>query len=81
MEEPKQSKVDECVFYEGRVSYVLYTDNSILTGPDKADIDQVIQGIKDAKLDVTKEEDIQVFGVYINRPKDGMIFMQLHLID
>jgi hypothetical protein len=29
-----QSKSDECVFIKGRNLYVLYTDDSILTGPD-----------------------------------------------
>ena len=30
----KQSKIDECVYYEGRTLYVLYTDDLILAGPD-----------------------------------------------
>ena len=30
-----QSKVDKCVFYPGKVMYVLYTDDSILAGPEK----------------------------------------------
>jgi hypothetical protein len=32
-----QSEVDECVFFHGNVVYVLYNDDSILAGPDKAD--------------------------------------------
>jgi Reverse transcriptase (RNA-dependent DNA polymerase) len=43
-----QSKVDECVFYKGKVMYVLYTDDSILAGPDKAKIDKVINDIRKA---------------------------------
>ena len=31
----KQSKVDKCVFYKGSTMYVLYTDDSILAGPNK----------------------------------------------
>jgi glutamate 5-kinase len=31
----KQSKVDECVYYRGKTLYVLYTDDSLLAGPDK----------------------------------------------
>jgi Reverse transcriptase (RNA-dependent DNA polymerase) len=56
-----QSKVDECVFYKGKVMYVLYTDDSILAGPDKAEIDKVIDDIRKAKLDITVEGDIQDF--------------------
>jgi hypothetical protein len=29
----KQSEVDECVFYKGKMLYVLYTDDSIIAGP------------------------------------------------
>ena len=28
-----QSKYDECVFYRGKVLYVLYTDDTIITAP------------------------------------------------
>jgi hypothetical protein len=30
----EQSKVDECVFYHGKTMYALYTENSILAGPN-----------------------------------------------
>ena len=78
-----QSKVDECVFYKGNVIYVLYTDDSILAGPDQAEIDKIIQQIKQAKLDITVEGDIQDFlGVNITRREDGTIeFTQPHLVD
>ena len=33
-----QSKFDDCMFYKGRMIYVLYTDNSILAGPDQSRI-------------------------------------------
>ena len=79
----KQSKVDECVFYKGQVMYVLYTDDSILAGPNKEEVDKVIEQIRKAKLDITVEGDIQDFlGVRIDRKEDGTIeFTQPHLID
>jgi Reverse transcriptase (RNA-dependent DNA polymerase) len=40
-----QSKIDDCVYYKGKVMYVLYTDDSILAGPDRNDIEQVIKDI------------------------------------
>ncbi len=79
----KQSKIDECVFYKGKVIYVLYTKDSILASPDQAEIDKVIQQINDAKLNITVEGDIQDFlGVNIERKEDGKIsFSQPHLVD
>jgi hypothetical protein len=78
-----QSKVDECVFYKGNVMYILYTDDSVLAGPDRAEIESVIEDIKRAKLDITVEGDIQDFlGINIKRKEDGSIHLtQPHLID
>jgi hypothetical protein len=79
----KQSEVDECVFYRGNVMYVLYTDDSILAGPDLNEIEQAIEDIKKANLDITIEGDLQDFlGVNIDRKDDGSIHLtQPHLID
>jgi Reverse transcriptase (RNA-dependent DNA polymerase) len=78
-----QSKTDDCVFFKGNVVYLLYTDDSILAGPSKKEIDMVIQQIKDAKLNITVEGDIQDFlGVNIERKSDGTVHLtQPHLID
>jgi Reverse transcriptase (RNA-dependent DNA polymerase). len=57
----KQSEVDECVFYRGNVLYVLYTDDSILAGPDKDEIDKVVKMIQDTGLNITIEGDLQDF--------------------
>ena len=79
----KQSKVDECVFYRGKTLYVLYTDDSLLAGPDNEEIEQIIKDLKRAKLDITDEGDIQDFlGVNIDMKADGTIHLtQPHLID
>ena len=37
-----QSEHDKCLFYKGNVIYLLYTDDSILTGPDDDELDQVM---------------------------------------
>ena len=78
-----RSKVDECVLYRGSVMYVLYTDDSILAGPDLKEVKRAIEDIKKTKLDITIEGDIQDFlGVNIDRKKDGTIHLtQPHLID
>ena len=80
----QQSSVDECVFYRGSTLYVLYTDDSLLAGPDKAEIDRIIEELQSkAKLAITMEGDLADFlGVSIDRRPDGTIHLsQPHLID
>ena len=79
----KQSKVDECVFYKGKVMYVLYTNDAILAGPDPQEIDEVIAQICKVKLDITIEGTLEYFlGVNINRKPNGTIHLtQPHFID
>jgi len=48
----QQSQVDECVFYKDSLIYVLYTDDSILTGPREKDIDDAIEQMKNVGLDI-----------------------------
>ena len=43
-----QSKIDECVFYRNRSIYVLYTDDSILVGPDENELDAIVSDMKSA---------------------------------
>ena len=80
----RQSKVDECVFYRGRTLHVLYTDDSLLAGPDAQEIEDIIRDLQTkAKLSITVEGDLADFlGVSIDRRKDGLIHLsQPHLID
>jgi Reverse transcriptase (RNA-dependent DNA polymerase). len=80
----KHSEVDECIFYRGNVLYVLYTDDSILAGPDKNEIDKVVKMIQDTGLNITIEGNLQDFlGINIKkRENDGSINLtQPHLID
>jgi ATP-binding cassette subfamily B (MDR/TAP) protein 1 len=76
--------VDECVFYRGSTLSVLYTDDSLLAGPDKAEIDEIIDELqRKAKMSITVEGDLADFlGVSIDRRSDGTIHLsQPHLID
>ncbi len=63
--------------------YLLYTDDSIIAGPDQSEIDKAIKDIKGAGLDIMVEGDLQDFlGVNIDRKGDRTIHLiQLHLID
>jgi hypothetical protein len=63
----EQSKHDECVFFKDRMMYVLYTDDSILAGPDQKEIEQAVQQMKEVGLDITIEGDCTDFlGVNID---------------
>ena len=79
----KKSKIDECVFYKNRTIYILYTDDSILAGPDKSEIKDIIDQIQKAGLNITKEGNIQDFlGINIEIKEGGRIALsQPHLID
>ena len=70
-------------FYYGRTRYVIYTDDSILAGPDPKEIDVIIKKMRQANLDITIEGDLEDFlGVNIDRKEDGSIHLtQPHLID
>jgi histone deacetylase 1/2 len=79
-----QSTEDECLFYKGNVMYALYTDDSILAGPDDAELDRVIEEIAAAGLDITEEEGgLEDFlGVNIERtPEGGFHLSQPQLIE
>jgi hypothetical protein len=72
----KQSAHDHCVFYKGTAMYTLYTDDSILAGPDKAELLDIIQQMKDANLDLTVEGDLSDFlGVNIDKQSDGTLLL------
>jgi hypothetical protein len=62
---------------------VLFTDDSILAGPSKNEIDHVIQKMRNVKLNLTIEGTLTDFlGVNIDRRDDGTIHMsQPRLID
>jgi len=78
-----QSKYDECVFYKNKMVYILYTDDSIIAGPDRKEIDSTIRLIKQTGLDLTIEGNLSDFlGIHIDRDENGQYTMsQPVLID
>ena len=78
-----QSEIDECLFYKGKSLFVLYTDDSILAGPDPQELDDIIQEMKAVELNLTVEGDISDFlGVQIDRINDNTFNLsQPHLIN
>ncbi|KAI2507936.1 hypothetical protein MHU86_6469 [Fragilaria crotonensis] len=75
--------IDECLFYKGKSVFVLYTDDSILAGPDPLELDDIIQEMKAVELNLTVEGDISDFlGVQIDRINDNTFNLsQPHLIN
>jgi hypothetical protein len=70
-------------FYSiGNAIYVLYINDSLIVGPNKEELDQVIADIKAAKLNITIEREIKDFlGVNIECHDHGtMTFKQPQLI-
>jgi hypothetical protein len=64
------------VYFRGKTMYVLYTDDSLIAGPDKNEIDQVVKDLQGCGLNVTDEGDIQDFlGINISKKKDGTIHL------
>jgi hypothetical protein len=62
---------------------VLYTDDSILAGPDEQELDNIIKDMISSKLVLTVEGNISDFlGVRIEKRTDGTVSLtQPHLID
>ena len=76
-----KSKVDECIYYKGKTIYILYTDDSILSGQCKKEIGQIVRDIEKAGLNITREENLQDFlGINIKRKSDRIVLSQPHLI-
>jgi hypothetical protein len=77
------SEIDECLFYKGKSVFVLYTDDSILAGPDPQELDDIIQEMEAVELNLTVEGDISDFlGVQIDRINDNTFNLsQPHLIN
>ena len=71
------------MFYRGKTTYILYTDDSILAGPDKNEIDAIIKEIKTNNLNITILGDLKDFlGVNITKLPDSCLHVsQPHLIE
>jgi hypothetical protein len=78
----KQSEHDQCLFYRGRSVYVLYTDDSILAGPDLEELEQIKIDMANSGLKLTSEPGVSDFlGVKIDRKGDEIHLTQPHLIN
>jgi Reverse transcriptase (RNA-dependent DNA polymerase) len=62
-----QSKCDLCIFWRKSTLIVIYTDDTIVTGPIMKQVDESIKDIA-GKFEITSQEAVKDFlGVYIDR--------------
>jgi Reverse transcriptase (RNA-dependent DNA polymerase) len=79
----QQSQSDPCIFWRNNVILVIYTDDTIVTGPNASEVQQAIDDIGN-KFKITSQPKVDDFlGVKIIRHQEtGQIeFIQPHLID
>lgn len=77
----KQSKVDPCVYFYGRCFLLVYVDDVIIGGPTNADIDELLEVLKD-NVDLEDQGSIADYvGVHVQqRDNDTIEMTQPHLI-
>lgn len=71
----RQSKADDCLYYKGRVVFVVYVDDGILVSPDQSFIEEELTLIR-TKFNISVEGDISDYvGFNVQRTDDGKIRM------
>ena len=77
----KPSEHDECVYYYGKTIFIVYTDDTILLGPDKKEIDLLVKKLGE-KFKIEDQGNLSDYlGIKIERKDDGtMIWTQPNLI-
>jgi hypothetical protein len=71
-----QSDIDECLFYKGSAVFVLYTDDSILAGPDECELNEIVEEMSRSGLKLTIEGELSDFlGVKIEKMNNGSFKM------
>ncbi len=69
----KPSEHDECVFYYGKTIFIVYTDDTILLGPDQQEIDTLVKKLgKTFKIE-DQGELSDYLGIKIERKPDGTL--------
>ncbi len=69
----KPSQHDECVFYYGKTIFIVYTDDTILLGPDKDEIDLLVKRLS-RSFKIEDQGDLSDYlGIKIERKPDGTL--------
>jgi len=67
------SQHDECVFYYGKTVFIVYTDDTILLGPDKDEIDLLVKRLS-RNFKIEDQGDLSDYlGIKIERKPDGTL--------
>ena len=67
------SQHDECVFYYGKTVFIVYTDDTILLGPDKDEIDLLVRRLS-RSFKIEDQGDLSDYlGIKIERKPDGTL--------
>ena len=79
----KQSAFDECIFTRSNLISFLYADDGVFLYPDKTKVDEAIEDLRKAKVDIEDQRDITDYlGINFTYQKDSTIIMsQPQLID
>jgi hypothetical protein len=68
-----QTEHDECVFYYGKTVFIVYTDDTILLGPDKDEIDLLVKRLSKS-FKIEDQGDLSDYlGIKIERKPDGTL--------
>jgi hypothetical protein len=71
----RQSKQDPCILWRDKTIIVIYTDDTIITGPDEGQIDEVIKDIGSVFAITSQEKVSDFLGVNIARNEEDGSFM------
>jgi hypothetical protein len=75
------SKIDPCVYYKAQTVFMVYVDDWIFAGPNKAEISNLLEELKN-QFTITDEGDLKEYlGVLVEKQGDGRTKLsQPHLI-
>jgi len=67
------SEHDECVFYHGSTIFIVYTDDTILLGPNKKEIEDLVEKLAET-FKIEDQGDLSDYlGIKIERKEDGTL--------
>jgi hypothetical protein len=69
----KPSEHDECIFYYGKTIFIVYTDDTILLGPDQQEIDTLVKRLGKTFKIVDQGELSDYLGIKIEGKPDGTL--------
>jgi hypothetical protein len=69
----KPSEHDECVFFHGSTIFIVYTDDTILLGPNKEEIDNLVKLLAQTFKIEDQGELSDYLGIKIERKQDGTL--------